>query len=358
MLFFHVNNEDRVGQKKLTPADLGLSLNGSHQSHIGLFNDVLTFLDDSDVIKTAMLIYGEYCDILNCSFDRIQRPDGTFRSPKIRIGDSSDSVVAKIREFAAGEPEADWYLIWVGLDSNELVFWLIKSGTPDFYTVEHLILEAPRVITLENYESFREVIQLIENRINEVSTDIQRDLEIVSQTNNPRRTYRPRDLENAERLFKKIGRQGETMVAEYLDRKRIAGEISTFFWMNREGESGAPYDFVIDKSLSTESFIDVKSTRFDFSQQVLFSSQEVSFIDSVRNDHKYSVFRVYNICELETKLRICKECLSYMNRLNGDIQTFKGVIEPYGTVMTTATLAIDPSSCFRQISDPIVLDAV
>ena len=347
-----------MGHKHLTLADLGLSTKGSHQSHIGLYEDVLTFLDDSDVVKTAMLIYGDYCDILNCSFDRIQNPDGSFRSPKIRIGDSSDSVVAKIREFAASEPEADWYLIWVGLDSNELVFWLIKKGTPDYETVEHLILEAPRVITPENYESFREVIQLIENRINAVSTEIQRDLEIASQTNNPRRMYRPRDLENAERLFKRIGKEGERIIAEYLDRRKTAGEISSFVWMNRDGESGAPFDFVVDESLSTEKYIDVKSTRFDFSQQILFSSQEVSFIDSVRDDHKYSVFRVYNICELETKLRICKECLSYMNRLNGDIQTFKGVIEPYGTVMTTATLAIDPSSCFRQISDPIVLDAV
>lgn len=353
MIFFHTNNEKRIGWKKLSQADLGLSP-VSHQSHIGLYEDVLTFLDDSDVIKTAMLFYGDYCDILNCSFDRIQNPDGSFRSPKIRVGQSSDSIVAKIREFAATDPSADWYLIWVGLDSNELVFWLIKSGTKDYATVKDVFFRAPRVIT-PSYDYFNNAVSILENRINEVSSEIQKDLEIASQTKTPRRTYRPRDLENAERLFKTIGKAGETMIAEYLDKKKSTGEISSYLWMNKDGESGAPFDFVIDESLSTENFIDVKSTRFGFDQQIIFSSQEVGFIDSVNNDIKYSVFRVYDIQEIETKLRICNHCLSYMARLNSDIVSFKNTIEPYKAVMTTATLAIDPTECFSRISEPILL---
>lgn len=353
MIFFHTNNEKRIGWKKLSQADLGFSPI-SRQTHIGLYEDVLTFLDDSDVIRTAMLFYGDYCDILNCSFDRIQNPDGSFRSPKIRIGQSSDSVVAKIREFAAADPEADWYLIWVGLDSNELVFWLIKSGTADYQAVKDVFLKAPRVISPE-YAYFKDAVTILENRINEVSSDLQKDLEIASQTKNPRRAYRPRDLEKAENLFKTIGKAGEALIAEYLDRKKTAGEISSFLWMNKDGESGAPYDFIVDESLSTENFIDVKSTRFDFDQQIIFSSQEVGFIDYVNNDIRYSVFRVYDIQEIETKLRICNECLSYMSRLYGDIVSFKNEIEPYRAIMTTASLAIDPAACFQRISDPILL---
>lgn len=46
-----------------------------------------------DVVSTAMLICDGYCDIIKCYFDRIENPDGTFRSPKIRIGGSEESVV-------------------------------------------------------------------------------------------------------------------------------------------------------------------------------------------------------------------------------------------------------------------------
>jgi len=109
MLFFHTHKESRIGFKKLSAADLGLSAD-SHQTHIGLYEDVLTFLDDSDVVKSAMLIYGDWCDILDCNFDRIENPDHTFRSPKIKKGDVKDSVVVKIREFAATKPTSDWYL--------------------------------------------------------------------------------------------------------------------------------------------------------------------------------------------------------------------------------------------------------
>lgn len=214
-----------------------------------------------------------------------------------------------------------------------------------------MFLKAPRVIS-PSYDYFKDAVTILENRINEVSSGLQKDLEIASQTKNPRRAYRPRDLEKAENLFKTIGKAGEALIAEYLDRKKTAGEISSFWWMNNDGESGAPYDFIVDESLSTENFIDVKSTRFDFDQQIIFSSQEVGFIDYVNNNIRYSVFRVYDIQEIETKLRICNECLSYMSRLNRDIVSFKNEIEPYRAVMTTASLAIDPAACFHSVDFP------
>ena len=42
-MFFELNDEKRIGYKQLTDADLGRSLL-SHQTHIGLFDDVLTYL--------------------------------------------------------------------------------------------------------------------------------------------------------------------------------------------------------------------------------------------------------------------------------------------------------------------------
>lgn len=79
MIFYFFGIEKRIGIKKLSKADLGIS-DTSNQTHIGLYNDVLQFLDDN-AITTAMLVYGDYCKMLDCYFDRIENPDGTFRSP-------------------------------------------------------------------------------------------------------------------------------------------------------------------------------------------------------------------------------------------------------------------------------------
>lgn len=104
-MFFKINAECHIGFKKLTAADLGIGT--SHQTHIGLYEGVLNFLPDVDVVSTAMLICDGYCDIIKCYFDRIENPDGTFRSPKIRIGGSEESVVKRIREFASADTGAD-----------------------------------------------------------------------------------------------------------------------------------------------------------------------------------------------------------------------------------------------------------
>ena len=56
MDFFRLHPEKRIGLKKLTDADLGLS-NSSRQTHIGLYEGVLEYLEDSDVIKKGLLVY-------------------------------------------------------------------------------------------------------------------------------------------------------------------------------------------------------------------------------------------------------------------------------------------------------------
>lgn len=69
-MFFKINAECHIGFKKLTAADLGIGT--SHQTHIGLYEGVLNFLPDVDVVSTAMLICDGYCDIIKCYFDRIE----------------------------------------------------------------------------------------------------------------------------------------------------------------------------------------------------------------------------------------------------------------------------------------------
>lgn len=149
MIFYFFGIEKRIGIKKLSKADLGIS-DTSNQTHIGLYNDVLQFLDDN-AITTAMLVYGDYCKMLDCYFDRIENPDGTFRSPKIRIGEKNEvSVVSKIREFAMTDASADWYLLWSGLENKDLVFWLVNSNSNDYNVIKDLLGTNTRIITDED----------------------------------------------------------------------------------------------------------------------------------------------------------------------------------------------------------------
>ena len=74
--FFQLNDEKIIGFKKLSLADLGLNPKSTHQTHIGLRSDILTFMDASLEQETGILIYENTCQVLDVYFDRISRSDG------------------------------------------------------------------------------------------------------------------------------------------------------------------------------------------------------------------------------------------------------------------------------------------
>lgn len=347
--FFFFNDEKRIGYKKLSRADLGIS-SSSNQTHIGLYEGVLEFLDDTDVVKSAMLIYDDYCDILDCSFDRIKTPEGRYRSPKIRIGsDARSSIVYKIREFAKEDINADWYLAWMGLESKELVFWLIKGGSED-YKVAQTFFPKEKSVLDESASTFDKAKDYLLKRINFVSVDVQKDIEIKSQIGDIARLYKPKDIENAERLFRETGKKGEELIAQYLDREKKAGHIQSYLWANQSRESGLPYDFIIDDT----KFVDAKSTRFDFDQYLYFSDAEIDFV-STKDSHSYSVYRVFDMNADEKKLRICNDCNKYIQIINPPIINVKKEMEVHKTLLDTLKIGVRPNDCFVNIQNPITL---
>ncbi len=346
--FFIFNNEKRIGFKKLTPPDLGIS-STSNQTHIGLYEGVLDFLENTDVVKSAMLIYNDYCDILNCSFDRIKTPEGEYRSPKIKTGsDVTNSIVYKIREFAKSDVSADWYLAWTGLESEELVFWLIKGDSED-YEIAKGFFSNKKIID-ESSSTFEAAKEYLQKRINFVSVDVQKDIEVKSQVGDKFRLYKPKDIERAEKLFKETGRKGEELIAEYLNREKAASRINSFVWENRSRESGLPYDFIINEKL----FVDVKSTRFNFDQYLYFSDSEIDFITK-KDSSSYSVYRVFDMGGEERKLRICNDCINYMNIINSPILNTKKEIEKHNALLDSLKVGVKPNDCFVNIQDPIAL---
>ena len=353
-MFTFFNIEKRIGLKQLSNADLGTS-STSNQTHIGLFNDVLTFLEDG-TSTTAMLIHNSYCQILDCFFDRIENPDGTFRSPKIRMGtSSSDSVVSKIREFAEEQPNDDWYLLWSSLENKDLVFWLINRSSEDFKIIENLVKANIHIITDQD-SAYKSLKLAMVKKINSVSIDIQKEIEIISQVGDFARKFKTYDVEKASKQFAAIGKKGEALINEYLGHELAANRISSFEWMNKSRESGLPYDFVIRSVGSIKQFIDVKSARFDFKQSIIFSSQEIAFVHNYANAvAEYAVYRVFDMSEDTGFLSICNNCCDYMNGLNADIERFKTAITPTKTTLLKMSLSVSPKDCFSSINTPIKL---
>lgn len=353
-MFTFFNIEKRIGLKKLSGADLGTS-STSNQTHIGLFNEVLTFLEDS-TSTTAMLVHDSYCQILDCFFDRIENPDGTFRSPKIRMGaNGSDSVVAKIRKFAEEQPNDEWYLLWSSLKNKDLVFWLINKSSVDFGIIENLVKANIHIIT-EQDSAYKPLKLAMVKKINSVSVNIQKEIEIISQVGDLARKFKAYDVEKASKQFAAIGKKGEELINEYLGHELAANRISSFEWMNKSRESGLPYDFVIRPVNSVKQFIDVKSTRFDFKQSIIFSSQEIAFVHNCANAvAEYAVYRVFDMSDNTGILSICNNCSNYMNCLYADIERFKTAIIPTKTTLLKMSLSVSPEDCFSSINTPIKL---
>ena len=143
-MFFELHNEKRIGYKEMTNPDLGRK-NTSHQTHIGLFDDVLTFLPNNIEINDCMVIYNESVELLSLDFDRIENPDGSFRSPKIRSGGRDVvGVVSYIRDQAKSFPiDTKWYLFWFGLKSEQPVFFLFNNLSNTYNEILALGINLP-----------------------------------------------------------------------------------------------------------------------------------------------------------------------------------------------------------------------
>ncbi|WP_455260452.1 DUF3883 domain-containing protein [Prevotella jejuni] len=347
-IFFKFNKEKRLGFKKLTEADLGLST--SHQTHIGLYEGVFTFLQNSDVVKSGILIYNDYCEVLDCSFDRIQNPDGSFRSPKIKIGsDSNNSIVAKIREFAKVSPKSQWYLIWSGLESEELTFWLIRSDSEDYNVIREVLPYENRVYGEED-SYYDKAIEILTQKINNVSISVQKGIEVASQIGDKSKLFKKVDIERAEAMFRSVGKRGEELIAEYLEKQKQANNIQSFDWLNKSMESGAPYDFIIDN----KNYVDVKSTLYDFNQYIYFSNQEISFAS--KKDVDYCVFRVYGMKEEnDIWLKKCYQCNPYISTMNSNITNFMNEVNVQKAMLQSLKLGILPENCFNDIQSAIKL---
>ena len=346
-MFFEVHEEKKIGYKRLSFADLGLSKNGN-QTHIGLSESVLTFISDRDVLsEDSIFIYEDKFEYIDAYFDRIKNPDGSYRSPKIRTGGRSCvSVVSVIRSTVKNsDPSLKWYLVWFGLKNSKIVFLLFNDISDDYTIFSNnginLEKDGARFIS-DNNPNFNKLINYIEEKINKNGEPILKKLELISQTGNakPDKRYGAYDIEKANERYRRIGRKGEELVNNYLKEKLKNGLILSYNWYNEESESGYPYDFSIQDKFNNIIYLDVKTTGFNFEQHMIFSSQEIEYIANTPNP--YFIYRVYKNKD-NYLLRICDDCKILSLKVNNLTRTYSNNLEQINIDFKGSKLAIAPN---------------
>ncbi len=359
-MLFEIHKEGKIAYKRLSNADLKRSA-ASNQTHIGLSNASLSFLPDEKTEYSAMLIYKGYCDILSCEIAKILRESGRRDAPKISMGSDDENVVSKIREFAKEAPNKDFYLFWIGLESETPLFLLVEQDSSDFIFLDsncdlkHLQDRKIRIIEKDD-NAFGKILSYIRAKIADVTVNLQKDLEISAEMESDNPKFKTADVKKAKSYIAELGKQGEILVNEYLERQKTLKNVSSFDWINKSGEQGKPYDFFIKFSNGLEQWVDVKTTEHEFEQAVIVSRNEIRFI-AEKQKEQYAIYRVYSKIELEAKLKVCSQCLIYIKKMLRDIEYMTRSMADYKAAMINYKIAFEPcQTAFSYISDEIVLE--
>lgn len=359
-MLFNIHSEGKISFKRLSKADLKRGKT-SHQTHIGLSNDSLTFMQDNKKEYSAMLIYDAYCDIVKCEVGKIRRRNGTYDAPNIKsIGRTDDSVVKQIRSFASDKITKDFYLLWFGLESGTPVFWLIAEDSLDYINLNQYCEFnelGDRNIRVLDEESrmFKDILKYAKKRLEDVTLNLQKDLELTAELESDNPKFKDEDVKKAKSYIQEIGRKGEEIVNEFLSQQKIEQGIESFEWSNKSSEAGKPYDFWIKYVSGQEKWIDVKTTEYEFERAIIVSKNEINFITNKRNID-YAVFRVYSKSDIQAKMKICSECLRYVKKLQRDIEYMTTSMSDYRASMINYKIAFEPGiHSFNSISSEYIL---
>lgn len=347
-MFFELHDEKKIGYKKLSAADLGISQR-SHQTHIGLSEAVLKFLPNRDsVSEDSIFIYEDKFEYIDAYFDRIENPDGTYRSPKIKIGDRGCiSIVSTIRGIVQSSTGSlSWYLVWFGLKNDKIVFFLFNNQSADYTHFKEfgLNLESAGTKSIDGIDAvYSQLITYIEQKVNINGEEILKELEIITQTDNivPNKRFRAYDIKKANETNEKTGRAGEEFVARYFEKLVKTGQLISYTWYNQEVESGLPYDFSIQDNKNNVIYLDVKTTGYVFEQKMIFSSQEIDYIATTPNP--YCIYRVYKNISDTYSVRVCNDCKELSVNINQQTKVYSEKLGELQVGFRGAKLAIAPT---------------
>jgi hypothetical protein len=94
-------------------------------------------------------------------------------------------------------------------------------------------------------------------------------------------------------LWNEIGRCGEDCVFEELNRAYPVERGFTVKWINKNRETGLPFDVVVSSGEDVEIYVEVKATMFEVKREFEISARELLF--AFLNGSKYAIYRVFNV---------------------------------------------------------------
>lgn len=195
-------------------------------------------------------------------------------------------------------------------EKNEIYEWLIEQGisltsikpvrafvkpvlfVPENVTEENPIQENGVSETVEEYDSEDE--PTTPENFEPVATPKSFDITKISAktktfTNATAKAEANYSKIKSQEVREDVGRWCEEFVYEYLINQK--SKFSEVTWLNKDGESGKPYDFAVIEN-GREKFIDVKGTPSGVKDIIYLSPNEWVFMfDKGVN---YSIYRVYN----------------------------------------------------------------
>ncbi len=327
-----INEKRQIGFKKLTPADLGRA--SSHQTHIALFEAPLDWLLEKNlphVVLELQFVHVSQLTFFKGPVDFIKSKEtGLYRSPKLRTGmrneefNQPESLCRHIRNIVDKKSkelkDTEWYLFWASLDfsDQDMVFFLFHSEEDVFKTILNILPNSSslfkRHIELDDTTKLK-LINILESTLDKNTKNFLEDVEVenlssqseIAAKDNLNRVRPGFFNEQRDERIKFVGRRGEEFINEYLVRLESRFKIVSFKWVNKDEESGLPYDFEITLDKSNKIFCDVKSTGHEnFRDGIIYLSRpEMKFINDCEN---YCIYRVYNVQE-DSKSAYLRECI-------------------------------------------------
>jgi len=252
-----------------------------------------------------------------------------------------------------------WYLFWFGLESGQAVFWLFNNTSKEYQNITNMGLQLKtrtKGRVKESNPLFTKLLLYIEDAINVSTHQIVKDLEIESQV--PGKfvigKIREFDINRAKAIYKEVGQKGEELVAEYFKNLKRNRQIKDYCWVNSSSESGYPYDFHYQDLADNVIYLDVKTTKYDFEQKIIYSDKEIDFAIS-QPTGCYNIYRVYNLTDDGANLRICKNCSSHLRSISENIKKFQDNLSCINTKTQAINLSFEPTIKLLKFGSQITL---
>lgn len=143
------------------------------------------------------------------------------------------------------------------------------------------------------------------------------------------------NLEQAKKNAQRTGRLGEEYAFAYLEQKQLEGLIEDFVWES-DDNAIAPYDFKITELEGSNTFVDVKSTKGNFSSPIHISFNELL---KMSEDEPYDIYRIYSLEEERAQLRISKKINGFAKEIVKILELLPGKVRPDGISLPPTELS-------------------